>query len=286
MCLTRQRVYVADCDNDRLVVFGKDGSFVGTMGKSGLREGQFRHPVGVCVDSRGRILVADSDNNRIQVTDLFCVRRFSILTERAAATGAAPDRLGLQVGGVFGHGCSDWGSGPIRSSIAPPVCGGCCDGDQRSSQRCAAVPVWRRCCSHPPVPIPALLSTCIVPGWVLPETDYDRGVRSRFQSLSPDSELGVLRRGEMVAVADSLNHRVSVFTSDGLFVRTFGGPKPGAGREGLKCPYSVAVDGNGSLVVGDGGNKRVVVLGLAMTELGLEAEAAADSSDSASYESY
>jgi len=61
--------YVADgYRNSRVVHFAKDGKFIGIIGGvKGAEPGQFNLPHSVVLDSRGRIIVADAENNRIQV---------------------------------------------------------------------------------------------------------------------------------------------------------------------------------------------------------------------------
>ncbi|MCH2203605.1 MAG: peptidyl-alpha-hydroxyglycine alpha-amidating lyase family protein [Fuerstiella sp.] len=49
--------------------FDTDGTFIGSWGTLGDAEGQFKVPHGICVDSVGRILVADRENSRIQIFD-------------------------------------------------------------------------------------------------------------------------------------------------------------------------------------------------------------------------
>jgi sugar lactone lactonase YvrE len=64
-------VYVSDgYVNSRIVHFNKDGQFVRIIGGvKGSEPGQLQVPHGVAIDSRGRILVADSDNKRVSVFD-------------------------------------------------------------------------------------------------------------------------------------------------------------------------------------------------------------------------
>lgn len=79
-------------------------------------------------------------------------------------------------------------------------------------------------------------------------------------------ELGELRlpsgitvdpRGDGRAlVADTLNHRVSVFALDGRALSTFG--RLGSGEGELNHPLDVAVDTSGAAFVADAGNDRVV----------------------------
>lgn len=54
--------------NSRIVRFAPDGTFRGVIGGTkGAGPGQFDVPHAVVVDSRGRIIVADAENSRIQV---------------------------------------------------------------------------------------------------------------------------------------------------------------------------------------------------------------------------
>ena len=56
--------------NSRVVRFGSDGSFKSIIGGTkGTEPGQFNVPHAVVADSRGRIIVADAENSRIQVFD-------------------------------------------------------------------------------------------------------------------------------------------------------------------------------------------------------------------------
>lgn len=64
---------------------------------------------------------------------------------------------------------------------------------------------------------------------------------------------------DTVFVVDSGNHRVQVFTPDGEFVRTIGGPGPPP--EGLDEPRDVAVSG-GRVYVSDGARDRVALFSI------------------------
>ena len=63
--------------------------------------------------------------------------------------------------------------------------------------------------------------------------------------------------GGNVYVADSLNHRIQVFDSNGTFIRKWGSRGSGDGK--LSYPYGVTVDGPGNVYVADGGNHRIQV---------------------------
>ncbi|MFA6198085.1 MAG: 6-bladed beta-propeller [Patescibacteria group bacterium] len=63
---TSDRIYVADRDNNRVVIYDSNGNYRTTFGSLGSGNGQFQQPSGV-VATADRIYVADSGNNRIQL---------------------------------------------------------------------------------------------------------------------------------------------------------------------------------------------------------------------------
>jgi len=66
-------IFVADGHgentNARIVKFTKDGKFIKAWGKKGSGPGEFDTPHAIALDSRGRLFVADRNNNRIQIFD-------------------------------------------------------------------------------------------------------------------------------------------------------------------------------------------------------------------------
>lgn len=83
-------VFVSDgYINSRVVQFTKEGKFVRIFGGTkGIASGQLTLPHGVAVDSKGRVLVSDSDNKRISVFDK---------DGKFLETWAAPSRGGIAV---------------------------------------------------------------------------------------------------------------------------------------------------------------------------------------------
>ena len=83
-------VYVSDgYVNSRIVHFTKDGKFVRIIGGTkGSAPGQLQLPHGVAIDSKGRIIVGDSDNKRVTVFDK---------DGKFVETYAAPSRGGLVI---------------------------------------------------------------------------------------------------------------------------------------------------------------------------------------------
>jgi len=55
--------------NARIMKFSKDGKFIKTWGKKGSGPGEFNDPHSIAMDSKGRLFVADRQNNRIQIFD-------------------------------------------------------------------------------------------------------------------------------------------------------------------------------------------------------------------------
>src|SRR5262249_12066084 len=60
-----------------------------------------------------------------------------------------------------------------------------------------------------------------------------------------------------IHVADSCNHRIQIFSSEGKFIRTFG--KAGTGTGELSYPYDICVDASGRQYVCEFGNSRIQV---------------------------
>jgi len=66
------RLYVADTTGMVVQVYAVDQTtgdpkYVGTVGAEGVGDGQFQFPNGIAVDTRARLYVADTANNRVQV---------------------------------------------------------------------------------------------------------------------------------------------------------------------------------------------------------------------------
>jgi len=63
----RHRIIVTDTKNHRVQVLSSiDGSFLFEFGSKGNQPCQFNDPGGVCIANQGRIIVADTSNNRLQ----------------------------------------------------------------------------------------------------------------------------------------------------------------------------------------------------------------------------
>jgi len=64
---SRKIVYISDSSNDRLYSFTGNGDYLGEFGGSGDGFGEFSYPAGLAYDERGKLYVADRDNNRVVI---------------------------------------------------------------------------------------------------------------------------------------------------------------------------------------------------------------------------
>jgi sugar lactone lactonase YvrE len=67
LCVSGNQVLVADTGNARVQIFDLDGNYQQTVGGRGIGDGSFSAPVGVAVDSEGRIWVADNGRQNVQI---------------------------------------------------------------------------------------------------------------------------------------------------------------------------------------------------------------------------
>ena len=160
---TENKVYVADCHNDRIQVLNLDLSFSFSFGGSGKGNGQFARPRSIACDSSGNIYVADTSNHRIQV---------------------------FTADGTFKKAFGTCGQG--YSLIAP-------------------------------------IGITVSNGHVYISEDGNH--------------------------SEGLNCRISVFTSDGVFVKAFGSHRDGPVQ--FHCPRGLVVDSCGVVYVSDQMNNRI-----------------------------
>jgi len=65
----KNKLYVADSYNDRIVIFSTDGNFIKTFGKSGSGIYEFNYPNSIYVDNEENLFVLDNGNKRVMVYD-------------------------------------------------------------------------------------------------------------------------------------------------------------------------------------------------------------------------
>jgi ABC-type spermidine/putrescine transport system permease subunit II/DNA-binding beta-propeller fold protein YncE len=96
------------------------------------------------------------------------------------------------------------------------------------------------------------LGTLGIPRWiaVFGKPGNGPGEFNRPEGLCVDAQ-------DRLHVADSCNHRIQIFSSDGTFLRAYG--KAGSGKGELSYPYDICVDGSGRQYVCEFGNSRIQV---------------------------
>ena len=60
-------IIVAECGNNRVSIFDRDGNCIHCFGSYGSANGQFSGPYGIAVSPKGSIYVSDRSNHRIQI---------------------------------------------------------------------------------------------------------------------------------------------------------------------------------------------------------------------------
>ena len=64
----RALIFVSDCTCHSLFCFSEEGCFIRKFGRFGTHAGEFKKPMGICGDQmNGRLVVADSGNERVQI---------------------------------------------------------------------------------------------------------------------------------------------------------------------------------------------------------------------------
>ena len=214
-----------------------------TIGQQGSGEGEFINPRGLALDEQGNIYVADTGNTRLQIFDPQGDFLMAIADERFLG----PRYIALdEVGQIYVTDLSD--RVHVLNARGDPL---------QSLGRQGSLPSQ----------FSGIADLALGPAGDLYVVDSGNG---RVQKLSLTSGLlftfgdegeqwELLSRPEGIAldsegnvyVSDTGNHRVRVYTTGGIFVRSFGA--------GVSEPRDIAVDQRGNIYVSDGGQDLVQV---------------------------
>ncbi len=63
----RGRIYLVDRNGGSIVILGQDGSFLSRQSGMGWKEGSLNYPAQMCINKKGEIFVADTNNSRVQI---------------------------------------------------------------------------------------------------------------------------------------------------------------------------------------------------------------------------
>jgi tripartite motif-containing protein 71 len=269
-------VYAADSWNHRIQKFDSNGKFMLKWGSEGggdwsripAKDGQFSNPYGLAVDIAGNVYVSDHSNHRIQKFDSngkFMLKWGSHgygPGQFSGHTGSASDgpiRVALDPSGnVYvaqgwpvdrihkfdsnGNFIMRWGSWGTLSGEFQSVS----DVTADSTGNVYVVDSWNH-----------RIQKFDSNGKFLLKWGSEGSGEGQFGSGSgTGGPLGVTVNSEgNVYVADTLNHRIQKFDSNGKFLLKWGSE----GSEGshFKRPMGIIVDTSGNVYVADSGNNRV-----------------------------
>jgi DNA-binding beta-propeller fold protein YncE len=229
-------VYVADFGNDRVQVFGFDGSLISSFGSRGSGDGQFQRPADVAVGQDGTLFVTDHFNDRVE--------RFSSDGHYQAQLGTLP-AASVNQAAVASTG-TPTPPGTLTATSVPAT----------PSPSSVATVTATSTSTAGPSPSPTVGATSIATQAVTATPPA-----TPTFAIAPDAQV---RRPEGVAVdrdgdlwvADYGRDRVVKLSPDGRLLQSLGSRGSGPGE--FVGPKGVAVDPlTGHLYVTDTGNGRI-----------------------------
>jgi DNA-binding beta-propeller fold protein YncE len=265
-------VYVSDHANHHIHVYSPDGSILKEWGSFGTSDGQFRQPYGIALDGSGNVYVVDSLNNRIQVfaPDGTFIRKWGgswyYWSKEGDGHGLFNYPYGIAIDGNDKVYVSDYGNHRIQVFDS--------DG--------TFINTWgSEGTSDGQFNFPYSIAINKANG----EIYVADGGNHRIQVFSSNGTFlrkwgsfghpgplddgfgkfynpyGVAVDGSgNVFVADTYNHRIQKFTSNGEFIMTWGSFGNNNGQ--FKNVYGVTVDGSGKLYASDRTNSRIQIFSL------------------------
>jgi DNA-binding beta-propeller fold protein YncE len=250
-------VVVADTGNNRVARYRPDGTLVWSVGAFGAGIGQFDNPRDAAVDAQNNVYVADTRNGRI--VKLSPTGEWLGSTTGPATGFSFP--LGVSVAGDRVY-VGDTGRHRIvvldralavrQTVLANGVCANI--NDNRDAQADRAGNIYVAGYKTNEILKFAPDGTCLGK-WGGTGTTAGKFRTPYGVDLAVDPVTG----RELVYVADGLNNRVQVFTTDGTFVTQFGtfGAPDQAGRFTTIRRVAVATDGSGDVWAADLWGNRI-----------------------------
>ena len=217
----RGNILVADFDNHRIQQLSSTGKHLRTVGTQGSGPLQFQNPVGIAVHPHtGKVYVADCGNHRIQVLN-------SDLTYSSS----------------FGSSGSNNGEFNLPWDISTDIQGNVYVADHNNHR----------------------IQVFTVDGVYLRQFGKEGEEESEEEGEEEGKGEGELNKpvsiaidsGNVVYVGERGNDRISIFSTDGEFIKSFG--RKGKGPVEFDRPFGLTVDKNGTLYVSEYGNHRIQI---------------------------
>lgn len=234
-----KRIWVLDGVNSRVVGFSSQGKYLTEFGRKGSNAGEFKSPLGLSIDSRGFLYVADSKNHRIQVLDERGNQRLEVYIP--------PDK----------YGCLSDPTDIVLDEEKQRVI--VVDNDNHR----VLIYSWDYQLSElEPRPDNENENENKIDAETLPEKDENP---STFQIISDIGGIGYeeanfrypytgcIDKAGNIYVVDVINTRVQVFTPEGNFIRSIG--EWGIEKGQFFRPQSICIDRQERVLVGENYNK-------------------------------
>ena len=108
-----ENLYLTDQSENKIVIFDKEGGFIGKWGKEGSEPGQMMRPSGIVFDSEENLLISDTRNHRVQK-----FTKDGQFLNAFGSQGSGPGEFDLPWGlAVDGDGniyVADWGNSRVQ----------------------------------------------------------------------------------------------------------------------------------------------------------------------------
>ncbi|MDE2492125.1 MAG: tetratricopeptide repeat protein [Elusimicrobia bacterium] len=239
------RLYVLDVRKDRMLIYGADGALLKAVGGRGSGPGRFRDPRGVAIGPRGRVYVADSGNDRVQIFD-----RDGGFVSQFGAKGSEPGRLrdpeSLAVGVDGRIYVADTGNDRLQVFTEQGILlfafggKGKLPGQFRSPTRVAVDPSD---------------DVYVLDSGNGRVQKFDASARFVRQYETEGNDFAADSYG-FLYLLDGRNGKVAEVAPDGAVLGRFGSYGSGVGQ--LKKAEGIAIAPDGTLIVLDTGNDRVL----------------------------
>ncbi|CAH3027053.1 unnamed protein product [Porites evermanni] len=262
-----QYLIVSDWSDHSIKMFDLEGTLISKFGKKGDKDGEFIEPRHLSINKEGFLMVCDGWNNRVQL--------FELNGEFVTKFGSKGSEKGEF---RYPHSTANLSDGRIVLPCLHSFCLNCLNGIQRTSGLHGKItcPECRRQFQIPGNGNPSELPTNVRINSLLDVLSIKKCSTTNAQvqtkryipvlSFGQGGEsVGMLNEPwgvavndhDVIVVTEILNHRVSVFRSDGTYLRSFG--KKGQNKGEFAEPSGIAFDSLGNIVVTDCENHRVQV---------------------------